>query len=495
MTVQVKLTGASSAANTDWNAIDWRKVESGVNQIQARIAKAVKEKRWGKVKSLQWLLTHSYYGKLIAIKRVTSNKGKTTPGVDGETWKTDNQKRLAIAKLKSKGYAPLPLRRVYIPKKNNKTRPLSIPTMLDRAMQALYLLGLEPVAESVADVNSYGFRKRRCCADAIEQCFNALGKNRSAQFVLEGDIKSCFDNINHDWLSQNIPMDKKILSKWLKSGYVFKQRFYHSKSGTPQGGIISPALLTITLAGMEPTIIKKYKKNGAKVNVIVYADDFVITGTTAELLDTKVKPCIEEFLKERGLELSKEKTLITHINDGFDFLGHNIRKYDNKLLIKPSKSNIKEIKSKLRYKCRYYSGNSAATLIKVLNLVIVGWANYFRHVVSKEIFNELDNYIFKLIWKWLRKEHSNKSKRWIYDKYFKADPKGRIRFGAQDKDKNRIYLKFASDIPIVRFVKIRGETNYFLPECREYFRQRSKYMFSIRSANQANKSLNAGYSD
>ena len=216
-----------------------------------RIAKAVKEKRWGKAKALQHLLTHSFYAKLLAVKRVTSNKGKKTPGVDGVLWQGARAKWRAACSLRRRGYKPLPLRRIYIPKKNGKKRPLSIPVMKDRAMQAVYNLASAPVAETTADGNSYGFREGRSCADAIQAVFNALSRRNSAIWVLEADITGCYDNISKEWMLENIPMDKVVLHKWLEAGYVENGITYPSRKGTPQGGIISPTLANMTLDGLE----------------------------------------------------------------------------------------------------------------------------------------------------------------------------------------------------------------------------------------------------
>jgi RNA-directed DNA polymerase len=217
MTTQAVRAGALSGDPTSWHSIRWAECHREVRRLQARIVKATQEGRWGKVKSLQWLLTHSFSGKAIAVKRVTENQGKNTPGVDKATWSTPESKMLAVSSLSRRGYQPHPLRRVYIPKSNGKMRPLGIPTMKDRAMQALYLLALEPISETKADANSYGFRPQRCTADAIEHCFKALARGNSPQWVLEGDIKGCFDNISHEWLLSNITLDKGILLKWLKA--------------------------------------------------------------------------------------------------------------------------------------------------------------------------------------------------------------------------------------------------------------------------------------
>lgn len=240
----------SAPADINWQHIPWDKCHQQVRRLQARIVKAVQEGRWNKVKTLQHLLTHSFSGKAVAVKRVTENRGKATPGIDKETWSTPQLKAEAISTLKRRGYQPLPMRRIYIPKKNGKKRPLSIPTMKDRAMQALYKLALEPVAETISDQRSYGFRSERSTRDAIEQCFNVLSSKHSAKWILEADIKGCFDNIDHHWLLKNIPMDKVILFKWLKAGYMEKGNLQPTLAGTPQGGIISPILANMALDGV-----------------------------------------------------------------------------------------------------------------------------------------------------------------------------------------------------------------------------------------------------
>ena len=228
---------ASSNHIKSWKDIDFGTAEYEVKKLQMRIAKAVKENRVGKIKSLQWTLTHSFYAKAIAVKRVTENKGKRTPGVDGVCWISNEDKFNAIFTLQRRGYQPQPLRRIYIPKKNGKKRPLSIPTMKDRAMQTLHKMALEPVTETLADGTSYGFRPNRCVQDAIEQCFVDLARKTAPEWVLEGDIKGCFDNINHEWMQKNIPMDKEILHKFLKAGFVEKGKLNATDQGTPQGNL------------------------------------------------------------------------------------------------------------------------------------------------------------------------------------------------------------------------------------------------------------------
>ncbi|PMO09665.1 group II intron reverse transcriptase/maturase, partial [Vibrio sp. F13] len=306
---------SASSDGAQWQSIDWKSVEAHVLKLQMRIAKATREKKHSKVKSLQWLLTHSRSAKLLAVKRVSKNKGSKTPGIDGVTWNTDARRMKAVNQLSRKAYSAKPLKRIYIPKKNGKLRPLGIPCMIDRAQQALHLLALEPVSETFADLNSYGFRPNRSTADAVSQCFKCLALKRSAKWVLEGDIKACFDKIGHQWLMNNITVDKRMLEQWLKSGYVDKGLFYDTDEGTPQGGIISPTLMLMTLAGIEQQIKSTALKKGARANFIGYADDFVVTCSSKEVLVNDIKPLIA------------------------DFLGFNHRKYKGKLLIKPSKSN------------------------------------------------------------------------------------------------------------------------------------------------------------
>src|SRR5437660_6443471 len=360
-TTETLVSDPSVGATTDmplaWHQINWRRAERNVRRLQTRIAQATQAGKWGKVKALQRLLAHSLSGKALAVRRVTENTGKRTPGVDGVTWKTPEKKAEAIHSLQQRGYHPQPLRRIYIPKSNGRRRALGIPCMKDRAMQALYLLALEPVAETTADPNSYGFRPARSTADAIEACFIALCKRDRAEWALEGDIKSCFDQISHEWLLAHIPMDKTILRKWLKAGYMENRRLYPTEEGTPQGGICSPVIANMALDGLEKLLASHFPKKGrpekrAKVNLIRYADDFCITGSSRELLEQEVKPLVEQFLSERGLQLSPEKTVITHIEQGFDFLGQTVRKYQKgkeaKFFITPSKKNVKAFLAKIR---------------------------------------------------------------------------------------------------------------------------------------------------
>jgi RNA-directed DNA polymerase len=307
MTAKHDLAGAASHETVDWHAIDWRKAHRNVRRLQARIVKAEQEGKTSKAQALQHLLTHSFSGRALAVKRVTENRGKRTPGVDGELWNTPQKKAQAVPSLRRRGYRPQPLRRRYIPKSNGRLRPLGIPTMKDRAMQALYLLALDPIAETLADPNSYGFRQLRSPADAIEQCFNVLATRYSAEWVWEGDIRSCFDRISHDWLLAHIPIDKTILRKWLKAGYMDEFVLYPTEDGTPQGGIISPVLANMTLDGLEQVLgeaFPKHLRQQYKLHVVRFADDFIIVCISKEVLEEKVIPLVVDFLQERGLTVT-----------------------------------------------------------------------------------------------------------------------------------------------------------------------------------------------
>lgn len=257
--------GATDAASMadQWNNIDWEAAERSIGRLQTRIAKAAMEGKRGKVKRLSYLLTHSFYAKALAVRRVTANKGRRTPGVDGEVWSTDTSKMKAVLRLTNKCYRAKPLRRVYIPKKGKKDehRPLSIPTMYDRAMQGLYLLALGPVSEVGADLNSFGFRRGRSAKDAGQYLFGALSRRYNAQWILEGDIKGCFDNISHGWLLENVEMDKSMLVRFIKAGYVFEGELFPTEQGTPQGGIISATLANMALDGIQGMLAARFNTN------------------------------------------------------------------------------------------------------------------------------------------------------------------------------------------------------------------------------------------
>ncbi|HHH6702879.1 TPA: group II intron reverse transcriptase/maturase [Escherichia coli] len=486
MNTLIKVSAAPHLGS--WHTINWKRQYRTVRRLQTRIVKATQEKQWRRVKALQRLLTRSFAAKALAVRRVTENSGRKTPGIDGKTWSTPAEKWNAINNLRRNGYKPSPLKRVYIPKSNGKLRPLGIPTMKDRAMQALYLLALEPVAETTADRNSYGFRPHRSCADAIEQVFNNLNRKTSATWVLEGDIKGCFDNISHKWLLEHIPMDKRILRSWLNAGFMEKGRLFTTDAGTPQGAPCSPVLANMCLNGLETILTHRFGRKGtakaskSKVNYVRYADDFIVTGISREILESEVKPLITAFMQERGLLLSEEKTTVTHINDGFDFLGQNVRKYKGKLLIKPSKHNLKMFLNKIR---ATIEGNKTAktdTLIKRLNPLIRGWTNYHQHVVAAETFRYVNFQLWKKIWRWCLRRHPSRGKRWIRRKYFDEN----WRLHSKDADGHRWVLYKASTTPIRRHIKIKSEANPYAPEWESYFEKRQALIW-LKSQNGRNR--------
>lgn len=478
-------TGAPSSVQSaaSWLVINWGKVEREVHRLQVRIAKAVKAGKYGKAKSLQWLLVRSHHAKLLSVKRVAENDGSRTAGVDGAIWKTAAEKYQAAMSLNTKGYSASPLRRIYISKRNGKRRPLSIPTMLDRAMQALYLLALTPIAEVTGDKNSYGFRPERSTQDACHQCYIVLAGKNKAQWVLEADIEGCFDNICHQWLLNNIPMDKRVLQQWLKAGFIEKQTRHKTERGTPQGGIASPVLANMALDGLE-TAIKASCPSGSKVNFVRYADDFIVTGANQTLLQEGVMPAISEFLKPRGLRLSPEKTKITHIEEGFDFLGFNIRKYKGKFLTKPPKDRCKAFLKGAKDIVKASYGWSGVDLIRQLNPKITGWANYYRGSAAKATYAKIDDAIFKMCKYWVLRKYGKRRRRKAVAKYFRRRSATRnwifsdITVNKNDQ-KEVLFIKKMMDVRIQRHVKIRGEAHPFDPGYKEYFSKRKEWKKSV----------------
>lgn len=469
-------TGASSADQQAWDIIPWPKLEREVRRLQMRIAKAIRVGHHHKAKSLQWLLSHSKAAQFLAVNRVTSNTGKNTPGVDGVIWNTPKRKAQAVSTLSRHGYKADPLRRIYIPKKNGKQRPLGIPTMKDRGVQALHLLGLMPIAETTADPNSYGFRPRRSTADAIEQCFKLFAKKNSAQWVLEGDIKACFDRIDHSWVRHHIPMDKTLLDQWLRSGFCERGQWFPTEAGTPQGGIASPTIANMVLDGLEAAVAAAVPRR-QKVHVVRYADDFIVSASNKSLLENLVKPAIEQFLQQRGLELSPEKTCISHIDKGFDFLGFNVRKYGVKLLIKPAKKNVKVFLDKIRDVIKSHPTAKTVSLIRILNPMIRGWAYYYRHVVAYDTLHEVDRQIDKAIWRWVHRRHPNKPVKWKQRQYYCQIGNNHWRFFVPintRKGSGRLTLYLAASVGIRRHIKIRALANPFDPIFQTYFDNRDR---------------------
>lgn len=452
-----------------WKNTDWHKAETYVNRLQIRIAKATQEKKWNTVKRLQYLLTHSYYAKMLAVRKVTTNKGKKTAGIDKELWTTPTDKMKAVQSLTDKCYKAKPLRRVFIEKKGKKAkRPLGIPCMYDRAMQALYALALDPVSEVTADTKSFGFRKGRSCHDACEYIFTALSRKYSPTWVLEGDIKGCFDHISHEWLIDNIPMDKSVLKQFLKAGFVFENELFPTDEGTPQGGVISPILANMALDGIQEVLVQNFElsRKGkvsyfehqkSRINFVRYADDFIVTAATKEIA-LEAKEIIRAFLKTRGLELSEEKTLVTHIDDGFDMLGWTFRKFKGKLIVKPSKKSINSFVASLSETViKRGKAWKQDSLIEKLNQQIRGWTNYHQSVCANATFSYIDNALFWMLWRWAKRRHPHKGKGWR-----------KARYWHRKGDRNWVFCTDKSELlkldytPIIRHSKVRMNANPYL---------------------------------
>lgn len=467
-----------------WKTIDWRRAENSVNNLQSRIARAAKEENWSEVHRLTRLLTRSYFARLLAVRQVTSSDGGVTPGVDGIVWLTPAEKMRGALNLNTRGYRALPLTRIYIPKKNGKLRPLSIPTIRDRAMQALFSMALTPVEYVTGDRSSFGFRKGRSQHDACHQIGVCLSKRSSATWVLEADIRACFDMISHDWLCANIPMKKSILKQFLKAGFMEGSQLHPTDSGTPQGGVLSPTLANMTLNGLEKALGTMFystkkgritkKRNKHKVNLIRYADDMIITADTKETAE-KVKQILTEFLKERGLELSEEKTLITHISEGFTFLGWVFRKYGDKYGSRPSKGSIQSIVTKVHDIMRKGRSWSQDSIIGAINPILRGWGNYHKHVSASKTFVGIDSIIFNMCYAWAKRRHPGESKRIVADKYWHRKGSRKWVFSTESQE-----LISLAKVHIKNYCMVKLDMNPYTD--REYFEGRYQKPTSKRKA-------------
>lgn len=469
-----------------FNNIDWKICNKKVAIIQEKIVVAWKGGEYKKVKRLQEVLVNSFWARALAVKKVVSNDGGKTPGIDQKTWPTEKLRTEAVSKLKDvKNYKPLPLLRKLIPKDNGKMRPLSIPTIFDRAMQALHLMSLDPIAEQISDKNSFGFRKFRGCHDAIEACFILLSQRHKARFILDADIKGFFDNISHKWILENIPMNKKILKQWLESGYLEGNVFNDTESGVPQGGIISPTIGNMVLTGLEPFVqsrVKhlKAKKKTPKVHIIRYADDFITTAESKQIIEDLILPAIKEFLAIRGLELNMNKTKIRTITEGFDFLGFSIRKYPDKrrttgeiYVTRASDKSIKKLKTKLKDIFTRYKKVSAYVLISELNPILRGWANYYKVGIAKRVFTKVNAYLFNKLIRWVKKKHPKIGIRTCRRLYFKKKGNRDWIFTGFTPENKPVEIFDITGVAIKRHVKVK-ELNPYLSENYEYFNKRKK---------------------
>lgn len=469
----------------NFKSINWAQCAKELTQLQQNITVAYENGNLVEVTKWQEMLVRSFAARALAVRKVMTNPGGKTPGIDNVVW-DDKTGYEAIKELRDLGsYKASPVRRVFIPKANGKMRPLGIPTMKDRAVQALYAMALTPIAECHADPNSYGYRAYRSVHDVATFIWLTCGGNYGKRWVLEGDIKGFFDNISHEWVLKNIPMNKRILKEFLKAGFMHADTLYTTDEGTPQGGIISPVIANMVLDGLEFIV-----KGGVKV--CRYADDFVVMGKTKERLE-RTLPMIRRFLADRGLELNMDKTQIVSIEEGFDFVGFNFREYPEEFrkgafqksafLIKPKKASILALRRKLRKIINDHKQKPVHMLIVKLNQVLRGWAEHYRTVSSKRIFAEIGRDLWGLLWKMLRNRYRGIPLRVLRDKFFKTVGGNNWVFFSKDPSTNVTVTLFQ-----IAWVEIKRHA--LVPNLNPY-KPDNEHVFSSRSISGVKQSVTA----
>jgi len=475
---------ADSGQHESNEQTDWKEIERHVLRLQRQLAHAVEQNNRKVVRHFKWLIRTSHHTKLLAIRHVTQeNVGRHTPGVDGKTYTTPKERR-ELAGLISLRQRPLPVHRVYIRKRNGKLRPLGIPSIHDRVCHAIHKAAMEPEWDIQFSPNVYGFRPRRSTWDAMGQVFANLCLKVSAPWVIEGDIRGYFDNVDHEKLLAKLaPEDRVYVRRMLKAPVIDpEKRLIESTRGTPQGGLLSPLLAVVALQGMEEVLRRKahQMKFGTSranpgINVVVYADDFIVTCKTREQAEQFIS-VIDEWLADNvGVELSLEKTNITYINDGFDFLGFNVRKYNGQLLIKPAKDSKLAVLRKIQSILVANQSVKQSKVIQLLNPIIRGWGNYYSTQVSKKVFSYCDHQINQMLWKWAKRRHPKKASWWVFQKYFTR--RGNRNWVFTDGQHT---LATMSNIRIIRHIKIQGRRSPHRPSDQEYFATRRKQLLLKR---------------
>jgi RNA-directed DNA polymerase len=485
----------------DWDAIDWRVHEQNVTRLRRRIFKATREQDWVTIRSLQKLMLGSWSNTLVSVRQVTQfNAGRRTAGIDGEVALSGVARAEVAVRVhcSRSSWEPKPVRRVYVPKANGKQRPLGIPVVMDRCHQARVRNALEPEWEARFEARSYGFRPGRGCADAIAALYSTLkGPQAKRVWILDADLAAAFDKIDHDRLLAAIGSfpARELIRDWLKAG-VFEsgKGFALTVEGTPQGGVISPLLLNVALHGLEEAAGVRYRTGNLATQAVPstpilvrYADDLAVCCHSKQQAE-QVKAQLAQWLTPRGLAFNEDKTRIVHLDEGFDFLGFTVRRYQRrgglpvKLLIKPSQEAIKRVKHRLATEVRRLRGSNAVALIAKLNPIIRGWAAYYRGVVSKAVFTALDHYVWRLTYRWARRGHSNKPRKWVVSRYFGRFHKHRDDkwvFGepkhprGQDGDDIAYLVKF-SWIDIVRHQLVAGRASPDDPDLTDYWAKRRR---------------------
>ncbi|HEY0689404.1 MAG TPA: group II intron reverse transcriptase/maturase [Kribbella sp.] len=471
----------------DWQSIEWQRVEDTVRRLRQRIFTASQAGDLKKVRNLQKLMLRSRANALMGVRRVTElNAGRDTAGIDGKVVFLPQAKTDLVDWVQHRAtpWKPKPVKRVYIPKAGGKRRPLGIPVIADRCLQAVTLNALEPEWEAKFEPKSYGFRPGRGCHDAIVAIHTtASGVNAKRRWVLDADLTSAFDRIDHQHLLDSLGTfpGRGRVTQWLTAGVVEKGRFTPTDAGTPQGGVISPVLLNIALHGMEQAAGVRYQARGCEAGrlardspvLVRYADDLLALCHTRDQAE-QVKARLAVWLAARGLQFNEDKTRIVHLDQGCDFLGFEIRRFHGKLLTKPSKAALRRIRERLSAEVRSLRGSNADAVISRLNPIIRGWTAYYRIGVSKRAFASLDAHVWRLVYKWATFTHSNKSKRWVIARYFGMFNKSRQDRWVFGDRHSGFYLRRFSWTPIVRHRLVPGTASPDDPALANFWAERRR---------------------